>query len=46
VPAHVTLLHPFMAPVSIDAALRAASPAIAAASAPFDYRLDAIGRFP
>jgi 2'-5' RNA ligase len=46
VPAHVTLLHPFMAPDAIDAAVRDRLAAIAAASAPFGFRLDAIGRFP
>ena len=46
VPAHVTLLHPFVAPASIDVAVRGRLEVIAAASAPFDYRLEAIGRFP
>ena len=46
VPAHVTLLHPFMAPASIDVAVRNRLQSIAAASMPFDYRLEAIRRFP
>ena len=45
VPAHITVLHPFMAPDAIDAAVRYRIGAIAAASAPFGFRLDTIARF-
>ena len=47
VPAHVTLLHPFMAPGSIDAAVRR-PPRVdrGGERPPFDYRLEAIRRFP
>ena len=46
VPAHITVLHPFMAPRAIDATVRARIGAIAAATRRFDYRLDTIARFP
>jgi len=46
VPAHITLLHPFMAPERIDAAVLARVEAIARATAAFAFRLAAIGRFP
>ena len=46
VPAHVTLLHPFMAPAMVDAAVRGRLESIAAATTSFDYRLAAIHRFP
>jgi 2'-5' RNA ligase len=46
VPAHITVLHPFMGPGAIDAAMRNRIGAIAAAHAPFAFRLGAIGRFP
>ena len=46
VPAHVTLLHPFMAPERIDADVLAAIRAIVAAVQPFAFRLDEVGRFP
>lgn len=45
VPAHITVLYPFMAPEHIDAALVAKVRAIATATAPFVFRLARIGRF-
>ena len=46
VPAHVTLLHPFMATVRIDATVLAAIGAIAAAAQPFAFRLAEVRHFP
>ncbi len=46
VPAHITVLYPFMAPEHIDAALVAKVRAIATATAPFVFRVARIGRFP
>ena len=46
VPAHITVLYPFMAPEQIDAALVAKVRAIATATAPFVFRLARIDRFP
>jgi len=46
VPAHVTLLHPFIAPGAIDAAVLAQIGAIAAATEAFAFRLAEIRRFP
>ncbi|HEX7441465.1 MAG TPA: 2'-5' RNA ligase family protein [Caldimonas sp.] len=46
VPAHVTLLYPFMAPERIGGAVLERARALAASSAPFAYRLAGIRRFP
>lgn len=45
-PAHVTLLYPFMAPERIGSAVLDRARAIAASTAPFAYRLAGIRRFP
>jgi 2'-5' RNA ligase len=46
VPAHVTVLFPFMAPERIDAAVLGQAQAILSAVAPFAFRLTRIDRFP
>jgi 2'-5' RNA ligase len=46
VPAHLTLLHPFMSVGRIDATVLTAVRAIAQAQRPFAFRLATIGRFP
>jgi len=46
VPAHVTVLYPFMPPADIDDAVRAQLAAIARAVPRFDYRLAETRRFP
>ena len=46
VPAHVTVLYPFMPPADIDDAVRAQLAAIARAVPCFDYRLAETRRFP
>jgi 2'-5' RNA ligase len=46
VPAHVTVLFPFMAPERIDAAVLAQAQAILSGLAPFAFRLARIDRFP
>ena len=45
-PAHLTLLYPFVEPGRLDAAVRTAVGAIAARHAPFDYRLVGAARWP
>lgn len=46
VPAHVTILFPFLDPARIDEAVRAELRAIAAAVPRFTLRFDRVGRFP
>ena len=46
VPAHVTVLYPFVAPADLDLGVRQAVAAIAAAHEPFDVRFARVGRFP
>lgn len=46
VPAHITLLYPFMAPDRITGAVLARARAVAASSAPFAFRLAQTRRFP
>jgi 2'-5' RNA ligase len=46
VPAHLTLLYPFVEPSSLDVVVRRAITAVAARHAPFDYRLDRAARWP
>ena len=46
VPAHLTLLYPFVEPSSLDVDVRGMIAAVAARHAPFDYRLDRAGRWP
>jgi 2'-5' RNA ligase len=46
VPAHVTILYPFMPPASVDAAVLAQLADIARAVPGFDYRLTELRRFP
>ena len=46
VPAHITLLHPFMAPERIDASVLERVIGIARAVPAFRFRLASIGRFP
>lgn len=46
VPAHVTVLYPFVAPADLDAAVRAALAEVAAAHEPFEVRFSEVGRFP
>lgn len=46
VPAHVTVLFPFVEPSSIDDGLRAALASLAAAEKPFDVTFATVGRFP
>src|SRR3954454_13476336 len=46
VPAHVTILYPFVPPPDLDPRVRAALSEIAAANRPFDVRFDRVGRFP
>jgi SAM-dependent methyltransferase len=45
VPAHVTILYPFLDPVAIDDVVRAALSEIAAGVAPFELSLQRVGRF-
>jgi 2'-5' RNA ligase len=45
-PAHVTLLYPFVEPPLLDAHVRGALRTVAAGSAPFDYRLVGAGSWP
>jgi 2'-5' RNA ligase len=46
VPAHITLLYPFLAPQRITSAALEPVAALAAATAPFDFALARGGRFP
>jgi len=46
VPAHVTVLFPFLHPDRIDAAVDADLEAITGAEAPFDVRFERVGHFP
>jgi 2'-5' RNA ligase len=46
VPAHVTILYPFMPPADVDAAVLAELASVAAAVRCFDYRLAETRRFP
>lgn len=46
VPAHVTVLYPFMEPARVDAQVLATLREVTAAVPCFDYRLRATGRFP
>lgn len=46
VPAHITILYPFVAPRELDARVRAALAEVAGANRPFDVRFDDVGRFP
>jgi len=46
VPAHVTILYPFMAPELVDANVLAVLKGIAASVPPFDYRMKETRRFP
>jgi 2'-5' RNA ligase len=46
IPAHLTLLYPFVEPSRLDASVRAAVAAVAARHVPFDYRLVAEARWP
>lgn len=46
VPAHVTLLFPFLATSALDRAVRGRLAAIAATVAPFDVRFGRVARFP
>ena len=46
VPAHVTILYPFMPPGELDPAARRVLAGIAATVEPFDVRFAAVGRFP
>jgi 2'-5' RNA ligase len=46
VPAHVTLLYPFVSPDRIDAGVLAALETIFSTSEPFGFTLDAVARFP
>ena len=46
VPAHITLLHPFMAPERVDASVLERVTAIARSLAAFRFRLASIARFP
>ena len=46
VPAHLTLLYPFVQTSSLDVVVRRTIAAVAARHAPFDYRLDRAARWP
>lgn len=46
VPAHVTVLFPFLHPDRIDAVVDSSLEAIASAEAPFDVRFERVGHFP
>lgn len=46
VPAHVTILYPFIAPADLDPAVRHVLAGVAAEIEPFDVRFGGIGRFP
>src|SRR4051812_14083016 len=46
VPAHVTILYPFVPPAELDRGVRAALAEITGANRPFDVRFDRVGRFP
>jgi 2'-5' RNA ligase len=46
VPAHMTLLHPFVEPDELGAEVRASLGAIAARHRPFDYRLSGMATWP
>jgi 2'-5' RNA ligase len=46
VPAHVTVLYPFIAPADLDPSVRRALAEIAASHRPFDVRFARVGRFP
>ena len=46
VPAHLTLLYPFVEPRLLDASVRRTIAAVAARHAPFHYRLDRAARWP
>lgn len=46
VPAHVTLLYPFLPPERIDAAVLGSAALALASASPFKFRLARIGRFP
>jgi 2'-5' RNA ligase len=45
-PAHLTLLYPFVDPSRLDRSVRAAVGAVAARNAPFDYQLVTAARWP
>jgi 2'-5' RNA ligase len=45
-PAHLTLLYPFVEPSRLDRSVRAAAGAVAARHAPFDYRLVEAAQWP
>lgn len=45
-PAHITVLYPFMPPQQIDAGVLGAAALALASASPFTYRLARIGRFP
>jgi len=46
IPAHVTVLFPFLDPDAIDRSVREALALIAARAQPFDVRFERVGRFP
>jgi 2'-5' RNA ligase len=46
VPAHVTILYPFVPAGDLDASVRRSLAGIAAEHRPFDVRFDRVGRFP
>jgi 2'-5' RNA ligase len=46
VPAHMTLLHPFVEPDGLDGRIRLALAAVAARHRPFDYRQATMARWP
>ena len=46
VPAHLTLLYPFVGPGGLDVAVRRTIATVAARHAPFEYRLDRTARWP
>ena len=46
VPAHATLLHPFIEPEDLDPAVRGRLREVAADHPPFDYRLDRMAEWP
>lgn len=46
VPAHITVLYPFLPPEQIDHAVLGAAALALASASPFTYRLAGIGRFP
>lgn len=46
VPAHVTIVYPFVPPVELDPGVRRILAELAAEHEPFDVRFDRVGRFP